>query len=65
MVCPGAGKGASMTLRMNGYTRAGDISLLFSTSSRIYMQNVSFHYGLSSKTQKNPITETAKLDIHT
>lgn len=35
MVRPGAGKGASITLRMNGCTRAGDISRLFSTSSRI------------------------------
>lgn len=35
MVRPGAGKGASITLRINGCTRAGDISRLFSTSSKI------------------------------
>lgn len=35
MVRPGAGNGASMTLRMNGCTRAGDISRRFSTSSKI------------------------------
>lgn len=35
MVRPGAGKGASITLRMNGCTRAGEISRLFSTSSKI------------------------------
>lgn len=35
IVRPGAGKGASITLRINGCTRAGDISRLFSTSSKI------------------------------
>lgn len=38
MVRPGAGKGASMTLCMKGWTKAGEISLLLSTSSKIYSQ---------------------------
>lgn len=38
IVRPGAGKGASITLRINGWTRAGDISRLFSTSSKICKQ---------------------------
>lgn len=40
MVRPGAGNGASITLRMNGWTRAGDISRLFSTSSNIYIKKI-------------------------
>lgn len=35
MVLPGAGKGDSITLLMNGYTSAAEIPLLRSTSSRI------------------------------
>lgn len=36
MVRPSAGKGASMTLLMRGCTKAGEISRLFSTSSKIW-----------------------------
>lgn len=35
MVLPGAGKGDSITLLMKGYTKAAEIPLLLSTSSRI------------------------------
>jgi hypothetical protein len=35
MVLPGAGNGASMMPLMKGCTRAGEMALLFSTSSRI------------------------------
>lgn len=38
MVLPGAGKGASMIPLMKGCTRAGEMALLFSTSSRIWRQ---------------------------
>lgn len=40
MVLPGAGKGASMIPLMKGCTRAGEMALLFSTSSRIWKQGL-------------------------
>lgn len=36
MVLPRAGKGASMTLLMRGWTKAGEMPRRFSTSSKIY-----------------------------
>lgn len=37
IVRPRAGKGASMTLLMSGWTKAGEMPRLFSTSSKIWM----------------------------
>lgn len=44
MVLPGAGKGASIMPLMKGCTKAGEMALLFSTSSRIW--RISIHSGL-------------------
>lgn len=40
MVLPGAGKGASIIPLMKGCTRAGEMALRFSTSSRIYKRHI-------------------------
>ena len=57
IVRPGAGKGASITLRINGWTRAGDISRLFSTSSKICKEinQTLVHHTLVSQKKYKPM----------
>ena len=49
MVLPGAGKGASMMPLINGCTRAGEMALLFSTSSRIWKtRTMMFNFNITN-----------------